>query len=482
MQTVILCEQCNHSFTPEPTQLPFPFWCQSAPEASKAEAAQLIALEEIELQRYDIELERLRNTVRNLELGRTALFRQIQQHRNSSISIGRVPTEILEIIFADLADVEYFLSIADNDGCQAIAAPLFVATQVCTLWRNIVTSHPEWWTSIDVDIFSLKRDINPLLDIFFHNSKSHPLTIRIVDSGRPEDMDDFDESDTYYKHPTPYGLSAFINLLQQAPRIEHLEINTYEYVFSCLKTHKLIPDSPITFNILRSFTYHGALEPDFEDDEWFCNGLLEAPLLSDVTIINSPPPNLFQLDRLTSLTILQVDGDGLPEMLSALVTCTTLHSLIFDKDDIEPFVLPIATILPSVRFLSVGESGSSHAMIFDYLTLPSLETLETTVAENWPHESLRDMIRRSVSSLKTLTVIDDSSIRKLDSSSLLELFGLCPELTVLKLDRLRGELAVGYILPVLEGQCPSLTEIRVAKSQMDEAEKIVRSTVRIVGV
>ncbi|KAL0059622.1 hypothetical protein AAF712_013634 [Marasmius tenuissimus] len=74
----------------------------------------------------------------------------------------RLPVEVWMTIF-DLCMSQSHLSVSKLKWNKVVAMP-YTLSHVCSRWRNIVISFPTLWSSIDINLYALDRDIIPILD------------------------------------------------------------------------------------------------------------------------------------------------------------------------------------------------------------------------------------------------------------------------------------------------------------------------------
>ncbi|ESK94088.1 hypothetical protein Moror_12833 [Moniliophthora roreri MCA 2997] len=436
---IVLCDCCNHTFTARTHLRPDLEQFRSAVplEAGIAHHHTIIAEEEKELTRFDVELEKLRKIVGNMESERNALQTRISERRNLVSVMRQIPSELWEIIFRHVVvswsmtagaqtPSKHSLYVHYDHGCTYsepcpgdILAPPFILSQVCSHWRSLVLSIPHLWSSISVDIYGLDKDIRPLLEIYYRNSKGRPLTMEIIDSEwralEGSDCYSQDKIDEFDWDPEQAGRDVFLSLMREAGRCEVLRLDLNEG-----KTDEEdIPE--VSFPILRSFTNLNRLNLDeVAGLDWLLRAVQQAPHLAHVKTRHLRDLPMVPFRHLKSLTI--ASARGLCRLLMSLTSCPHVDTLDIQdfRRDPRQDQQTGSIVLAAVRSFAVCVNDwepEQACLLFSSLTIPSLVNLKiysrfdgsqgSTAGyqhDSWSWQCLYGFLERSSSSLKDLSI------------------------------------------------------------------------------
>ncbi|KAK7052926.1 hypothetical protein VNI00_004246 [Paramarasmius palmivorus] len=185
-----LCDQCSRKITykiypPVPKER---FRSIQPPsEVEIADTIQLIDEERKFLACFDEQISRLRNMMDALKKERNALQRRIDERRYRISPIHWIPVEVWNMIFLEAACLHegaYSLEVSAKKKKKVVARPL-VLSQVSASWRRIASSLPHIWSSINIDVRSLWKDLTPLVALFLDKGRNNGIRSRlqVLDSG-----------------------------------------------------------------------------------------------------------------------------------------------------------------------------------------------------------------------------------------------------------------------------------------------------------
>ncbi|KAJ7443405.1 hypothetical protein B0H11DRAFT_1826164, partial [Mycena galericulata] len=142
-----------------------------------------------ELERYDLEIERLQKNLNNLISERTNLANYVEGCRSIFSPIRRLPTELLALIFGMCCPVDkYHLSskmtvVQELD--RIANKHLLQLSQVSSVWHGVVMGTPQLWSIITADTRLWPKSPVPsktllsLLASSLKRSGNHPLRVHI---------------------------------------------------------------------------------------------------------------------------------------------------------------------------------------------------------------------------------------------------------------------------------------------------------------
>ncbi|KAK7037287.1 hypothetical protein VNI00_011278 [Paramarasmius palmivorus] len=443
VSATVICDKCHYTFTPHHKYLPDIneiLRSQRPPSATEASQTQsLLEQEEIEIQRYDEELRQLRSIVDKLENQRRLLCQQAEQRRSWLAPIRRLPTEILEYIL-------YLTHCQAKDRSlrishESIDTPVHDLSQVCLYWRRIVLARPAWWERISLDIYGLKRNILPLLELHFKNSRGSLLWIHIKDGQYWKWVygPDAHMPDRYAMHIGTHGLDAFAMVMRQAGRMRRLTFSVPWEIFTCLSSHRMLPPEDVTFTSLQYFCCKDYIRGRVP---WFSQAITaSAPMLTAAVLGKSgrmldpiPFGQGLPFSQLHSLTIQRVTS--IPQLVEHVFPqCTQLSNLTLDSVGVQDSFHQIPTVeLSNVRNLSLSYSKpDDYTLFLERVRLPALQTVVVTpvkrgfnsnIPVEWPSEAFVDMLRISEVDLKVLTIQFPNSVLS-DVDRVVELLKIC---------------------------------------------------------
>ncbi|KAL0066353.1 hypothetical protein AAF712_006612 [Marasmius tenuissimus] len=236
----------------------------------------------------------------------------------------RVPVEIWSMIFTlVIGSTTSFVAcnphgvIPGSDIAQSNAYNL---TLVCSHWRQIVLGLPNLWTSIEVNLRNLEKDIRPGLKLHLDHSKGRPLDL-VIDyrtkgsSNHAQDYPGWSES-------TCRTLDYLVRFL--LPRCKGLWIYMDGFEDYFLNS----PDIPypfLSFPSLVQFSHDFDISPSLSwraGQHWFWDALRHrAPLLRSVSSLTGVLPiSYVHYPQLTELHILAHLAS--PNLIYTLLSCT----------------------------------------------------------------------------------------------------------------------------------------------------------------
>ncbi|KAI3615362.1 hypothetical protein WG66_003680 [Moniliophthora roreri] len=448
LDPTVLCEKCKDLFIPHTVYPPIPLdVIRSNLIPSKTDikhVAAIVEVEETELEQYESELARLRRIMDKLEAEKSALSERIERRKSWMSPIRKLPNEILDIIMsATCLSNRYTLSISPKT--NTLQAYPYNLSHVSSHWRSIVTSCPRMWTSFHVDVFGLRRDIQPLLQVYLKNSRDLPLRVRIVDSGKWSA--DFGED--YANHLGLNGVSACSTLLSQSTRIQSLTMDVRGQIFSVLRPTSSSWDPPFAFPLLRTFHNYTNLTHIAVGSTWFWNAILAAPMLNSLAAAFVSHAKVYPFAQITSLVLMHISS--IRVLLRILVQCPNLKALEVRQDrmTVDPEILndtrPPTTLsnLKHLTVISRHENGpAGFYPLFKGITVPILNDLTIRSSKigihDWRSGGFLDMVQRSSCPMKNLTielptVVPAQSASMNTNEAFVEIFSQCPMVARLRI-------------------------------------------------
>uniref|UniRef100_A0A0W0EWK9 Uncharacterized protein n=1 Tax=Moniliophthora roreri TaxID=221103 RepID=A0A0W0EWK9_MONRR len=311
---VQLCVQCQHSYPPSPH-------IRKAANYLKEHAANHNPLDHelpylrgsfqetlVEIDRWNSELERLRDVVRQMEERRECLL-EIAYRLGGMVktTIRRLPSELLLRIFFMARD-------EGNEGWSTCRVPLTLS-HVCGRWRALIHSEPGLWCIIDAKVYMEDDEVsaNRLLEFTefcLEKSQSRPLNVTLT---APEDLYNFDdELEFEYKKVSdellanscrwkvanfvlrPYDGERFADHVMEFPILERLDMcfqlgeEPYDAITLACSAPRLshLHLHGVGRNFLKLINLNALTELTMEyyHIESLLHILLHSPNLSDVTL------------------------------------------------------------------------------------------------------------------------------------------------------------------------------------------------------
>lgn len=341
----------------------------------------------------DTEVDRRRSTLEQLVHDRDETKLILEKHRTSLSPIRRLPPEVLG---------EIFLRCISTDFCQPklSEAPLLLMN-VCSVWRSVALHTPDIWASISVIYRGpVVWPNEELIKLWLERSGSRPLSFSMIAEGRG--VRDRSTAgplllDTFLVHGTRWRTIKF-----------EFEPYSMETGFDKIPENAMFP-------LLESIYFE--IRPWFNSESIARLNVVirAAPHLCSVAWINLSDHHRVGLpwEQLTSLDLMGSKFTP-DDCLHVIQTCQNLKAGKFSV------VLPPGYPSKSTRFthhclaaLSLNIEAISHLeCFFDGITLPHLHELSietdafgaTGPLMVWPHSHFTDMLDRSSSSLRNLTI------------------------------------------------------------------------------
>ncbi|KAK7041816.1 hypothetical protein VNI00_009105 [Paramarasmius palmivorus] len=481
VSSTVLCTNCNQTFNPKfLNPVVSSDILRSHRPPSNTEASQtksFIEEDRLELERYDVEIGRIRNILEKLEEERNVIWQGIQQRRSWLAPIRRLPTEVLEKILCFAREGTHSLTISE-DGFDS---PVFDLSQVCWYWMHIIMARPEWWRLMHVDIRGMSEDTLCLLKAYMEVSNSFELSIYIKDSGKSSWARQLqpDQWETYGEYVGTPGLCAFVAIFREARRIRDLTLEVPLDIFdqAAERDPDLFKDLTISFPLLRTVAF---VEEVFHENSHLYEQLeISAPLLTEMTILKSNytiyGTNFYRgwpLGRLSSLRTWKVIDifDDFTQLERLDMSCQYGSSHRWD-------IVELSTI----RHLTLRCSSSGcYDPFFVQVNLPALESLSfqqygIVVNFAWPSTHFLDMLRRSTPTIKHIDF--DFPYATLHSwrtangdNSMLDFLKLCPDLEELHVNLKNSGALIA-----------SLQKLADASIRFPKLEDVVIRTVDIIN-
>ncbi|KAJ3839918.1 hypothetical protein F5878DRAFT_724162 [Lentinula raphanica] len=458
-----LCEKCGHTIFFDASPLDLHEILEHARSGytptSSERVAYLGKLEEArhEIERFEIELRRLREVTQKLEEQQRFLQAYVAGIQHITSAIQRLPLEILGIIFRYVCCGKDATDIVNNyqtSGPYALTTrlPTLDVSSVCSRWYKFVTSTPIFWTSFghDDDSFVSRN----LVRTFLKRSRSKLINFRVSD----------DPSNKFF-YPTPLvshcdrwyhgsiaGSFAFVNEVFLEPLVQYgasasnlrsLELDCY--------ARELFELPTALFPSLETLVLRGIIL-DFETPRYTVTTLH----LSKVTYFDA----LSFLSTFPNLENLKMEY-----IYSELSDTPTFAPIVFDKMQTLILSLPLASgFLTTLKFPHLVHLYLCYSNDLGYVgngtqTIFSLQTTLSILDQDFcalTHLSIQAMLLRY--------------------DEVAELFRLVPSLTHLdaeeSITRSRRLDTIRWILELLAGpQHPGLP-LAMATPEIDVDEDI----------
>ncbi|KAL0072232.1 hypothetical protein AAF712_001157 [Marasmius tenuissimus] len=448
----ILCDKCNHTFSPSDLNESFretvsheALHSSYIPtETERSQTLHYLRNEEPLLQQYDQEVHRLCAIVAKLKAERNLLRQRIEDRRYSISVMRRMPVELWHKVFSYVCAAHDYTLAVRTDKIMAVTRDL---SHVCHRWREIVTGLPHVWSSVFVEFPGYIRDYRPLLDTYLQNAKDAPLTLCIegpLDTASISDSGSEGES-----YMGEVATSALRMLMQHLPHCESLELDLSPHLLSIAPA----PTGPSpSLSLPQLHTFYNIVDMSDEEtltenNRWFWDAIrFNAPNLSIVETDDLRELRLFPCAQLTTLHLRHVGNvNGLLHMIDGAPKLRTLT--IDDMDDFDGTDLTAAPVVSSLRDLTVLSNSTPTTVIADllsFLTLPCLKVITLKgeyrqgagIAEGDWAASLVGMLRRysdeSPCCVKRIS-LDLGMEDDFSDDFLNDILQCCPKLTNLEL-------------------------------------------------
>ncbi|KAK7041741.1 hypothetical protein VNI00_009030 [Paramarasmius palmivorus] len=411
-----LCDHCENQFVPAVNHPPIPSMkLRSHLVPKQAEHAQMLAFiqaEEHEVERYEVELQRLRRLVEKLSFEQDVHKQRIQERKCWVSSALRVPKEVWCEIFTLACGPMAPLDISSKN---MTAVPLGLS-HVCFYWRDIVTALPKLWSAMKFELYPLSMGVKNIIELFLQNSASQLLEIEL------DFKSDYDPSRTALdKYLGPNGSSAFQALLSASSRFKVLEI---EFSSKVLASFPENLRQVVTFPELEIFMFF-CIAGDNQVDArttWFWDKIKDASNLQHLTI---PNDSLFRTSVVTPpihIPTISIGAASFDWALSILLRCSQLTEFNWSGYWGDPWA-PLARtpiVLPNLRQVHLSFVPADVVrQLFASVTLPAVTSISIGPLEDEGGSTAKwgsarpfvDMLERSGSPLQNLQLeFQDSHI------------------------------------------------------------------------
>ncbi|KAL0581934.1 hypothetical protein V5O48_000164 [Marasmius crinis-equi] len=444
-----ICSHCKREFSaPSPVQSPPPQILHSDHVPSDPEIFQNKAiLEEQEdiLPLYDGEIAHLQTVLGKLTKERDVVRKRIKEHRNAISAHRRIPDEIWSEIFSRcVCDGEYSLSAND----KVIKAPTLYTSQVCSRWRRIIYAIPEVWSSFHIDLYSIKRNISPLIDLYLGRSGKSPLQVYFADfSMKCDRLSFFTDKRDVELIVGRKGLAAAGSLMKALDRFGSLDIEiSLDLLDLIMKWGRIEPTNGASFSRLKRLTisFNHRFSTGRNRPFWHC--IRMAPHLSQIVFGTETEPELLSLPQVRSVGM--VAAHSADDILRVLRVATSLKCLTVSFINHKNAFHPLRLATSSLRQLYLYDAEATGIdRLFCKLSLPSITTLlvescQRSAKPPFSLQSILAMIQKSSGSLKDLTLLVPIRL-----SELIKILEASPQLTRLAFD-----------LPGMSGQGEDISE------------------------
>ncbi|KAK7054003.1 F-box domain-containing protein [Favolaschia claudopus] len=324
----------------------------------------------------------LRQTLEDAEGLLDTLKRQLNSLNDPVLAL---PPEITSEIFVHCLPTDRTADVVNV--CEA---PLLL-THVCRAWRHIAISLPALWTTFNVtlkDSDDLPR-LSYIAQIWLKRAKTCPLSMRIAGALQ------------YNK-----TFRSFAKLFQNhSSRIRSLELYTGGKDLDILQS-RLSDDLDLT-SLQKLFV---RLSDDYDTTgEGTIEMFASAPNLHEAVIKNILPSFLIlpwqQLTTLTVEMLTMTCSLDILKLTPNLINCYL--SAVFDMEDpIQETANPRLS-WPNLQHLILFkttnlELPSSAHILFDFVTLPALQTLEISETDGFEAQEFDSFLQRSCSPLEKI--------------------------------------------------------------------------------
>ncbi|KAF9264539.1 hypothetical protein L218DRAFT_958248 [Marasmius fiardii PR-910] len=411
---------------------------------------------EKELKGYDIEINRLRETLLSLENRKERLRHRIHRYCSLLSPIHRLPAEMLTNIFKHACDETPELSLDDIP--QA-----FLLSAVCGRWREIVNSTPFLWADLGLNTWLYCDPDFPrfmrILRLFLDRSESAPLSLTL--SMRQVE----------FEPPVIELLGVLSQIIRSCRRID-LDIPIEILEHSALQ---LLPSDPH----LSPLQHLSLWSPTDRHVNHFnqCSALTSL----EIRMMRAPFRSSREWPGIKDLKI-STQSEAISLIASLLEVCPNVDGLVVvaGSQSIPP-TLEIPAVTSRLKSLKLRCINCPLIPFFRYFSLPNLLDLDICWSMNkWDLNVFKDFLSRSGCNITYLTL---SPPRKSDMDDVLSFLRLLPSIRELRLATVRAPLhAFLNRLSVKQGRSfgtpllPRLTDLTLAISRQDfEEEPLVHA-------
>ncbi|KAK7032082.1 hypothetical protein VNI00_013451 [Paramarasmius palmivorus] len=394
-------------------------------EAEVTLARALLTSEESELIGCNEEVARIRDFLEQLEAKQSMLQGRVMKCRDFTSIRRRLPIEIWDEVFSLICLIDGFsLSLPATCGDGSAGATTLTLSQVCSLWRDVVTNTPKLWSSFALSITKISVPIQGLLSHYLRRSANHPLKIRAYhrDRGIYEDEEDSDD-DLLAAAVGKHGIIAFRMLMSHCTRFQELELAFDNWdILDYLCNSR----TRISFPELRSLTFRATIGGTGRAF-WFWKEACTAP---NLVALRSD-----KWEEYMSRSLVSLELDRWPHLLTfeQLGASTKLECLSIELFQGSATLSPVN--FPRLQSLFLRRVDCHLDWFFGFVTLPSLVHLK--IKYIFPRQptaltSIVEMIQRSRCSLRTLEIACPGSQVRGSFKFVVDVLQVCPELTRLE--------------------------------------------------
>ncbi|KAJ6466433.1 hypothetical protein C8R45DRAFT_488897 [Mycena sanguinolenta] len=319
--------------------------------------------------------------------------------------VHTLPVEITSEIFIHCLPTSY--TEREWNTANPTKAPMLLL-HICRIWRTIAIDTPSMWTRMELSMN--KANSHEMAQAWFRRAKACPLSVKLyrwpywdeetyADTSSDEkggSSDEEDDQDT---------CSIFQPLLECAHSLKFLELSAIPSGYIRQLAQLL---GSYRFPLLRKLTIGIDNGSDYWDSEPMndapCELFRNAPLLRELSLVGDTPAPFLKSIPWQQLTKFTGACDDLYHCVDALRLGSNLVECAFsacaaDQPSVE---ILIHSSLKSLTFFD----GIFSTDIFDFLTLPALETLQILDCEDewFDDREFQQFLTRSSPSLRQFTI------------------------------------------------------------------------------
>ncbi|KAL0563938.1 hypothetical protein V5O48_018119 [Marasmius crinis-equi] len=390
-----LCTRCNHSYTYISQRVAHPPITKAhirsqqflLPSELRKLQAQ-ITDEQLELERWNEEISRLRAVIDDMQNHRDVLSRQLSERRSLLSPSHRLPEELWLEIFS-LCISRSRLGVSEDQWNKVSAKPLKLS-HVCARWRNIILSSQSMWSSVYVNLYALEREVvgvlKRCLDLGYRDGcsgggKGIDITFR-----HHKDTDHWEygttppricslRGDAWTKHSE--NALSFLLQPENIRRFRTLSISDVNLQSSTVGGEREVVHFPLLENLFLDTQLYRDTSP-----MWLWKSIQQAPRLqevvlgTDLTLSTQSLTTILAHSQIRSLEIGDVQQleEGVLDVVRLLPTIPNLESL--RAAGIRGSVGGASVECPNLRRLTIiSGDGPGHEAFLRCLRLPALEFL-----------------------------------------------------------------------------------------------------------
>ncbi|KAJ7093839.1 hypothetical protein B0H15DRAFT_947177 [Mycena belliarum] len=451
-----LCHSCNNTFTesftfPNPEEL-LAIVGSNPRHHPTSWVRAIIDEAPAEISRYDGILGDFQLVVGAMTARRDALKQLYERCTHVEGPVGRLPNELLALIFdltakeksptSEPVDPEEWEDEANEELSSIAGGTLFVCGQVCSRWRSVAMNTPLLWTNISLDmrcwtlpVETIRASVRhqqmiQLLKARLERTEQLPLTVQVCGMGacQPQALHILAQTSPRWRAASfSLDCTMFINLAAITGKLPNLEVLALHFLDESDEIEDIVvvmPDETKYFvdaPRLRQLEFCGAAAAvvPLPLQQLECCGIsgIEGEDLSDL---------------LTIMSTLPIDGKLHTEINLSAVRADLPLALV-------PTVSPVSDFEIESQLDDEDDSLLALEELFSALTLPRMSRLalfgmlvpKTYSPLLWPHSAACAMLKRSGScTMLRALCIQDVVITE---AELLELFPLVPALEFLAL-------------------------------------------------